>query len=385
MKILYFTTSINKDDFAQFFKQWVFSLNPSNQNFHDKLIRSLALSEDVEVISLRPYSRKFCLLKSLPYEYKEYGNIKYHYLKIENNKFLRHVTAKKQMKKILLKRDLKDTLILTDTINPRVIQLASYTHRKYNLPIVGICTDSPSNITGTSRRYSLYLLTKSRNLNGYITLTDSLSMLFNQNKKPAFNMEGIVEDEDNIKTTNSNEKYFFFGGSLLPRYGVYELIEAYKRLNRSDIKLYIAGHHEDERRIKEEIEGYNIEFLGLISSDKVLEYERNALANINPRPYSEDLDRFSIPSKTLEYFYSKSLTISVRNTKLQKTFSDCAIWSYSHDPEALLTAMKKALVLSKEERNEMALKAYNKVKELYSLSSINSKLVSFLKTLINQD
>ena len=49
---------------------------------------------------------------------------------------------------------------------------------------------------------------------------------------------------------------------------------------------------------------------------------RNAIANINPRPYSEDYDRYLIPWNVLDYLNSNSLTVSVRNSKLKNYFEE---------------------------------------------------------------
>ena len=60
MRVIYLTTAIKKDDFAKFSKMWRIALNPSNQNYHNKMIRSLAMSNKVDVISMRPYSISNC-------------------------------------------------------------------------------------------------------------------------------------------------------------------------------------------------------------------------------------------------------------------------------------------------------------------------------------
>ena len=123
-------------------------------------------------------------------------------------------------------------------------------------------------------------------------------------------------------------------------------------------------------------------FLGTIPGYRTLQYEMNAIANINPRPYSEDLDRFSIPSKTIEYLSSGRPTISVKNTKLQKDFSEDIIWSKSSKPEDLANAMNRVLELTEVEQENLGEKAKSRVSALYSLSSINKKLDIFLENFL---
>ena len=150
MKIIYITTSLEENDYNEFNKLWTVSLNPSNQNFHNKMIRSFALQNEVEVISIRPFSRAKCKIKVLKSSINKVGNITYNYLKINRNKFFRIISLKKQVKELIEKIKTEDSVLVTDTINPKCVLITNYIQKKYHLPAIGICTDSPSNITGTS-------------------------------------------------------------------------------------------------------------------------------------------------------------------------------------------------------------------------------------------
>ena len=379
MKIIYLTTAIERDDYKEFSKLWKTSLNPSNQNFHNKMIRALAINNQVEVVSIRPFSTRFCSAKVLPEETKTEGNITWHYIKVKGNRFFRPFVIKQEVKKVMKGIDTEGAVVVTDTINPNVVKNANSILKKYNLPTVGVLTDSPSNISGTPRSYTLYLLNQGKNLNGYIALTDGLNDLFNENGKPHIIVEGIVEDLETKPAANKYGKYFFFGGALLERYGVYNLIEAFNQLKNQDINLLICGHHGDDRKIKEAINGNSrIHYLKTLPVKDVLQLEASAFANINPRPYSQDLDRYSIPSKTIEYYTSGQVTISADSTKLNKYFSGCTVWCGYAKVEELVSAMNKVLKMDESKRIEMGEKAKIKAQELYSLSSVNKKLSKFL-------
>ena len=217
MKIIYFTTAIERDDYKELAKIWKTSLNPSNQNFHNKMIRSLALSNEVEVVAVRPFSPRHCTKKVLEAEDKVEGNIHWHYVKMKGGKIRRQFIVKKEIAKLMKKLDTKDAVIVSDTINPTVIYNANLAKKKYNLPLVGIVTDSPSNISNTPRSYTMFLLKQSSDLDGYISLTAGLNDMFNENDKPAIQIEGIVEDNDVRPIQNKYGQYFFFGGALMER------------------------------------------------------------------------------------------------------------------------------------------------------------------------
>ena len=150
MRVIYVTTSIEENDYVDFSKAWSISLNPSNQNFHNKVIRSLATLNQVDVISIRPYSKSKCHLKRLRAENKTIGNINYHYLKIVRRKYFRSPSLNKQVKKLIPSILNDDVVLVTDTINPRCVQLTSFIKKTYDIPCIGICTDSPFNISGTN-------------------------------------------------------------------------------------------------------------------------------------------------------------------------------------------------------------------------------------------
>lgn len=383
MRVIYLTTSLDADDYVEFNSHWKVSLNPSNQNFHNKVIRSLGLTNDIEVISMRPFSRKVCSIKKLEKSTKVSGKITWHYLEVKRLRVMRYFSFKKQASEILKTLDLNYAVIVTDTINPRVVSLATALSKRFNIPAIGLCTDSPSNISGTKKSYTLFILNNGRKLDGYISLTNGLNDLFNINNKPSLIVEGAVENNLPKPVKNEYGKYFFFGGALMKRYGIYELISAFHALNDKNYKLLICGHHANEHELSEAIgDNKNIVYLHTLPVEKVLQLEMNAIANINPRPYSEDLDRFSIPSKTMEYLSSGRPTISVKNTRLQKDFNEFAVWAKSSNPDDLLASMKRVLELTEEEQAELGKKARTKVLSLYSLTKLNEILTNFLESFL---
>ena len=116
----------------------------------------------------------------------------------------------------------------------------------------------------------------------------------------------------------------------------------------------------------------------------MISLENGSLFNINSRPYSEDYDRYLIPYNTLDYLNSKSLTVSVRNKILLKTFKDDALWLELGEKEELIEVMNKALNMSDKKKDEMIKKANADAQKLYSMSVVNRKLILFLKQFLKQ-
>ena len=385
MRIIYFTTACEKEDYIAFCRSWTLSLNTTIQRLHNRLIRSLALTHEVDVISVRPFSKKHCDLKRLRASTTQEGKITWHYLEIKRNRLLRFVSAKRQADRLLKKMNLKDCIILTDTLNPYLLNSSTSLARKYHLPIIGVCNNTPSGINNTGKSYTMFLLSMADDLSGYITLTNGLNELFNQHNRANLTFEGVLENKFKEIDVSEYGKYLFYNGNLETKFGIYDLIDAFKEMKVPDLKLIISGYHEDKKKLEKTIQGYeNIINLGMIDIDDVLSFENGSIANISPRPYSEDFDRYLIPNHVVDYLGSKSITVSVKNNKLQPLFDDGAIWVDSSEKETLIAGIEKALNMSASERAQMIKKANTEANKQYSMGVVNRKMIIFLKQFLKQ-
>ena len=364
---------------------WDSSLNASIQNLHNRLIRSLAMTHEVEVISIRPFSRKYCKLKKLDAETKQEGKITWHYLEIKRHKISRYLSVTKQCNKILTKMNLKDCIVITDTLNPNVLKNSTKFATKFNLPIIGVCNNTPSSIHNTGKSYATSLLSLAENLSGYISLTSGLNNLYNKYNRANMTFEGILDDVAVKSKENKYGDYIFFNGSLDPRDGIVELILAFRELDNDKLKLIISGYFPNEETLNKVINGNkNIINLGNIPSDEVISLADHSLLNVNPLPFTEDLDRYYIPANLVDYFNSNSVVVSVRNRQFKKYFDSDAIWVEESEIYDLLKGLKAGLSLSKENRVDMIKKANMDANKLYSMAMINRRTILFLKQFLKQ-
>lgn len=385
MRIIYFTTACKKEDYVSFSKMWDSSLNASIQNLHNRFIRSLALTHEVEVFSMRPFSRRYCKLKKLDAETKQEGKITWHYLEIKRNKLLRYSTVTKQCNKILSKMNLKDCIIITDTLNPNVLRNSTKFAKKYNLPIIGVCNNTPSSIHNTGKSYATSILSLAENLSGYITLTQGLNTLYNTYNRANLSFEGVLDDNAVINKENEYGDYIFFNGSLEPNHGIVQLILAFRELDNPKLKLIISGYYPDNETLIRVIHNnQNVINLGNIPSDEVISLASHSLLNVNPLPFTEDFDRYYVPANLVDYFNSNSIVVSVRNRQFMKSFKDDAIWVEDCEIYDLLKGLKAGLSLTKENRADMIKKANADVNKLYSMSVINRRTILFLKQFLKQ-
>ena len=367
-KVIYFTNAVNPEMFVSYLKEWKVSPNLSNQNFHSKLIKAISLYSEVEVISIRPINKNFSK-SSLPQLETKDKNITWKYPKVTTNKVGKFLLLNNRINKVL-SLDKNKNLILVDVLNLSLLKEAHKLAKKKGYKIFGVCTDNPYNISFVKKSYTTKLLNLAQQLDSYISLTEGINELFNVNNKPFIIIDGVNEDIKNIKESKIKGNYIYFGGSLMKEYGLYDLIDAFNELNLKDYKLVVCGHHLMPSLLNKIKDNQNILYLGAVDYEENLSLEKWAIVTVNPRPINPKIDQYSIPSKTLECLSVGALNITVDNEILKKNYQNCIIWAKSSSKEDLKDAIKKAIGLSKQERDKYTKLAKEKVMARTSLEVI---------------
>ncbi len=380
MKIIYLTTSSTNIDYETILKNCLERPNPSNQNFHNALIHAFACHFNVEVFSTSLINSNKLLDNSLKHTTSFENHICYNYLSIHENKLKNYLNIKKELTK-KLKIQLSNTnknqiLLVIDAMNYTLSRIGQIFAKKYKLKTLGIITDNPNLISNLSSNGKKLLLKSFANFNYYICLNENLNLLANKHNKPHIIINGVYN-----KTTNSKIKqfpgYFFFGGSLYEKYGIKNLIHGF--LNTvGESKLLIAGDGPLKNYVvNKSIKNRRIVYLGTISQTTLQSYENHAIANINPRPFTKDLDTYCIPSKVIEYAASNALTISTHHSLLHKVFGSSIIW-IEDDEKSLTEAIENIVNMSQEERKLKIFDANSIAYKNFSVDSVAIIIKDFL-------
>lgn len=156
------------------------------------------------------------------------------------------------------------------------------------------------------------------NFDRYILLTESMREILPIEEKPYLVMEGLVSSEDAVTPDDINQKAFtnktiVYSGSLHRVYGVAILLEAFHMIEDEEARLIIfgAGELEEEIRQKADLDS-RIDFRGFRRREEVLREQRDARILINPRSPQGEFNRYSFPSKNLEYLISGTSVIAAR-------------------------------------------------------------------------
>ena len=380
MNILVFSSAMRENDFSLYQEEARIKPNPSNQNFYYKLIKALAINNNVSVISHRPLVKGMFKRGYLESDTVVDGKIKFYYTNNKSSKTFKLFKEKQAIEKAA-KQAIEDFMshdfvIVTDTLRLNLLKAAKRIAKQYKTKIVGMLTDNPFNLSSGSTFVKKYLVKQGSNLNGYLSLTNGLVQIYNQHA-PSYVFEGLVSEECEGKK-DPIFNYFYFGGSLYERYGVKTLVDAFHKSNVK-YKLVLAGSGPLAEYIEQMAEDdYRILYLSQLSKEKNIAYMRNSIANINPRPLDFKMDDESVPSKLLEYLSIGTPVISTKYPKLYSTFKDDVSWIDGNSLEDMKFALENYNVSNQEEYLKKAATARRKVFEFYGLNVQAESIDHFL-------
>lgn len=382
MHVLLLSTLVSPSLFKEQTVKYGFVSNPSNQHFYHALAKMLNINNTVDVLSNRPLieSHHDIFLKS---QTEIEDNISYHYLSTINipkvkSFFISYANLSK-IKPLIH----KDTYIFVDSLNYSLLVLAFRIAKKFHLPIVGVITDHPKNLTASSTSYQQRILKYWPKFDYYYCLTKGLEKEANIHHRPFFIKEGLIDPKLFIESVKEIKPYLFFGGALYELYGVQKMIDNFLAIDNQynlGLSLYIAGHGNLKNEIIALTQKFpSLKYLGLLNQEKLLKVESHALFNINPRPLYGKIDNFSFPSKVLEYIASGRPLLSTRHPRLIELFSDLIIWIEDDTEEAYFSAIKKVMDSSPNTLLLKTKKAQKIVYKNYSLPVVASSLEVFFK------
>jgi hypothetical protein len=145
MKILYLTTALLDEDYNALLNKGYAMSNPSNQNFHSRLIDALKAQGPIEVISLVPYLfSDITLLDSGVFTYIN-----------SHGKFLDKISGRNRSLRSVMEQKIAQgaDVLLYDSLNVHLGQVAVSLGLKHHLPVIAIVTDNPENLAKAPRFY----------------------------------------------------------------------------------------------------------------------------------------------------------------------------------------------------------------------------------------
>lgn len=141
----------------------------------------------------------------------------------------------------------------------------------------------------------------------YVVLAEPMVQQLNIVDKPYVVIEGIYINESPVyeHVEKFRNPTILYAGGIQTRYGVFDLIEAFRRINNKDYRLILCGPCLEMEKLNYYLcSDSRIEYRGLIPTDTVRKLQKEVTLLVNPRHSSEEFTKYSFPSKTIEYMAS---------------------------------------------------------------------------------
>ena len=255
--------------------------------------------------------------------------------------------------------------VIVDPLIPVVSIPVRLVAQKIGIPVAAVITDIPTLSTNMKGRkenilkhclVSAYQRIADRDLhayNAYIPLTESLNDVANTKRRPHIVIEGFADSRDTT-LSDVHENYIMYAGGVFEKYGVRALTEAFLSLNRPDICLYIFGEGPyTETLEKIQAAHPNVKYMGCVSPEEAVAFEKKALLLVNPRPTDEEFSKYSFPSKTMEYLLSGTATASTLLPGIPGEYFEYILPMHDDSTEGLAKALEEILRMPKEQLQEI--------------------------------
>ena len=225
---------------------------------------------------------------------------------------LRFWALKPYLKKWALNTNGNKAIIAYSLTSPFVKSIQYIKKINPAIKTIVVVTDLPqhmdtSNKTSLLRRMLKKYDIKSINkrlafVDGFVLLTEHMKNELGTESYVV--VEGIATDLPCLVNynTSSEIKTVIYTGTLNEKYGILNLVEAFRNIKNPNYRLILCGSGDSEDKIKSaEISDNRIVYKGALTREEVLELQQSATVLINPRDNCGEYTKYSFPSKNIEY------------------------------------------------------------------------------------
>ncbi|NEW85166.1 MAG: glycosyltransferase family 4 protein [Mariniphaga sp.] len=340
----------------------------SVQKFHRLLAEGIKLADNsvnLETLSSVPIplNHKKLIWNIAP---EEFNNISYTYVPVINIPLLKDIIISiYSFFRVILWRfsdpRASSKVVICDVLKLSISVSANLACKLMGIKIIAIVTDLPGlMIVNSIKRKPLKLKIYNKitskilsNFDGYVLLTEQMNEIVNPQRKPYIIMEGLVNIGLNMAVNSienkQSERILIYAGGLFEKYGIKKLIDAFILVKGNDLRLHIYGSGEMVKNMTLYMHiDPRIVYKGNVPNQIVVDNLQTATLLINPRPSTEELSKYSFPSKNMEYMASGTPLVT---TLLPGMPKDYCPYVYLFDDESVngLSKMLQFLLSKKKE------------------------------------
>lgn len=185
-------------------------------------------------------------------------------------------------------------------------------------PTIHVCliiTDLPEYPGDSGIMYKLYIKYFEKRpvyntlikADSFVVLTDKMVDHFNLHNKPWVRIEGLYNFniENPVAKCSKKSRILMYSGTLDARYGIENLLNAFDLVRDEDLQLWVCGGGMGKLMVERCAQkDKRIKYFGILPHSRVKLLQMEATVLINPRNTSGTYNKYSFPSKTMEYFAS---------------------------------------------------------------------------------
>lgn len=176
----------------------------------------------------------------------------------------------------------------------------------------------------------------------FVLLTDAMGDRLGIPPARRLVVEGIfdpVEDENAAGRPYERPADAFpilYTGTLAARYGISDLLDAFERLERPQVRLWICGDGDTRPRVEAlAARDARVTYFGQVSRSQALALQRQAAVLVNPRRAEGKFTKYSFPSKTMEYLASGKPVVMHALPGVPKEYHDYLVIPRTQDAAGL--------------------------------------------------
>ena len=280
-------------------------------------------------------------------------------------------SSKKMLKAWLKKQENpEDVCIVLYSIYEPIAKNIIRLRKKYHFKTVAFVPDLPEHMYATKRGLQgiaaqfYYRAVKKiqSEFDGYIYLTEEMKNRISS-VKPYIVVEGLADESLFAAPTKAsgseseNPPIVMYAGALSKRYGIAELIEAFRQTNL-DAQLHIYGFGDFTPELEKIArEDARVCYKGRVSREEILEREREASLLVNVRNPKDEFTAYSFPSKTIEYMASGTPLLTSRLPGIPQEYFEYCYSISGNDVAEIKSALESIMGNSQEVRREMGRRA----------------------------
>lgn len=222
-----------------------------------------------------------------------------------------------------------------------------------------------------------------RHVDSYVLLTDAMAEKLGVEQDSYIVVEGIANNNSEVSQAESlvsDKKIIFYSGTLAARYGVRDLVDAFREVPLPSCELWICGEGDSRGYIESAArQDGRIKYYGQLSQEKVINLQRQSTVLVNPRLPFGEFTKYSFPSKVMEYMASGRPVVMHRLPGIPSEYFRYCFTPELSDMKSLKECLVFVLGLSMDRLNDVGRTARQFVLDNKSCVSQAYRIKTFLE------